>query len=334
MHPFAWGKTTNFAYWLMMKLGVIMDPIAGITVEKDTTLALLLASQHRGWEIYYMEMKDVYLAGNIPLARARILTVADDPSDWYQFHRHTELALPELDVILMRKDPPFNMEYIYMTYILEHAAAQGALVVNAPNALRDVNEKAFITHFPQCIPPTLISRDPQDLLAFIEQHDQVVFKPLDGMGGASVFRTGREDVNTNTIIETLTRNSQSFIMAQQYLPAIEQGDKRILLIDGQPYEHALARIPKRGELRANLAAGGTGKGVDLNDRDYWICEQVGPQLSALGLVFVGLDVIGDYLTEINVTSPTCVRELERLYDSDIAGKVIDCIAAKTCLEPG
>ena len=317
-----------------MKLGVIMDPVAGIKAEKDTTLALLLAAQRRGWELYYMEMNDVCLAGSMPRARARILTVADDASDWYRFQRSTELALPELDAILMRKDPPFNMEYIYMTYILEHAAEQGAHVVNAPAALRDVNEKAFITRFPQCIPPTLISRDRRDLLAFIEQHDQVILKPLDGMGGASVFRVDRDDANTNVIIETLTRNSHSFIMAQRYLAEIEQGDKRILLIDGQPYEHALARIPKSGEIRANLAAGGTGKGVDLSDRDYWICEQVGPRLNAMGLAFVGLDVIGDYLTEINVTSPTCVRELERIYGDDIAGRVVDCIASKTGRKPG
>lgn len=317
-----------------MKLGVIMDPVAGIKVEKDTTLALLLAAQRRGWELYYMEMNDVYLAGNLPRARARVLTVADDVSDWYRFQRRLELALTELNVILMRKDPPFNMEYIYMTYILEHAEEQGVLVVNAPAALRDVNEKAFITRFPQCIPPTLVSSDRKQLLAFIEQHDRVILKPLDGMGGASIFRVDAQDVNTNVIIETLTRNSQGFIMAQQYLAAIEQGDKRILLIDGQPCEQALARMPGPGEIRGNLAAGGTGKGVDLDDRDYWICEQVGPALSARGLVFVGLDVIGDYLTEINVTSPTCLRELERSYDCDIAGQVIDCIAGKMGQKPG
>ena len=312
-----------------MKLGVIMDPITGIKVEKDTTLALLLAAQHRGWELCYMEMNDVYLDGNTPRARARMLTVSDDANDWHQFHGCTELRLPELDVILMRKDPPFDMEYVCMTYILEHAAEQGALVVNAPAALRDMNEKASVTRFPQCIAPTLISRDRRQLYAFIEQYGQVVVKPLDGMGGASVFRIDRQDVNRSVIIETLTANSERFIMAQQYLPAIEQGDKRILLIDGQPYKHALARIPEPGELRGNLAAGGTGKGVDLSERDYWICEQVGPALRDMGLVFVGLDVIGDYLTEINVTSPTCVRELERLYDFDIAGRVIDCIAART-----
>ena len=314
-----------------MKLGVIMDPVAGIKIEKDTTLALLLAAQHREWEIHYMEMDDVYLIGNTARASARVMTVADDASDWYQLQQRTELALSDLDVILMRKDPPFNMEYIYMTYILEHAAARGTLVVNDPAALRDVNEKAFITQFPQCIAPTLISRNAQQIHAFLEQHGQVVLKPLDGMGGASVFRVDRADSNRNVIVETLTRNSQSFIMAQQYLAAIEQGDKRILLVDGRPLEHALARIPKSGDIRGNLAAGGTGKGVDLSERDYWICEQVGPRLRSMGLVFVGLDVIGDYLTEINVTSPTCVRELERIYGGDIAGKVMDCIAGKSRL---
>ena len=314
-----------------MKLGVIMDPVAGIKVEKDTTLALLLAAQRREWEIHYMEMDDVYLIGNTARASARVMTVADDASDWYQLQQRTELALSDLDVILMRKDPPFNMEYIYMTYILEHAAARGTLVVNDPAALRNVNEKAFITQFPQCIAPTLISRNAQQIHAFLEQHGQVVLKPLDGMGGASVFRVDKADSNRNVIVETLTRNSQSFIMAQQYLAAIEQGDKRILLVDGRPLEHALARIPKSGDIRGNLAAGGTGKGVDLSERDYWICQQVGPRLRSMGLVFVGLDVIGDYLTEINITSPTCVRELERLYDCDIAGKVMDCIAEKSPL---
>ena len=315
-----------------MKLGVIMDPIAGIKVEKDTTLALLLAAQHREWEIHYMEMNDVYLSGNTARASARVMTVADDASDWYQFQRRTELALSDLDVVLMRKDPPFNMEYIYMTYILDHAAARGTLVVNDPAALRSVNEKAFITQFPQCIAPTLISRNGQQIHAFLEQHGQVVLKPLDGMGGASVFLVDKEDSNRNVIVETLTRNSQSFIMAQQYLAAIEQGDKRILLVDGRPLEHALARIPKSGDIRGNLAVGGTGKGIDLSERDHWICEQVGPRLRALGLVFVGLDVIGDYLTEINVTSPTCVRELERIYGCDIAGRIMDCIAGKLRLQ--
>ena len=312
-----------------MKLGVIMDPIAGIKVEKDTTLALLLAAQRREWEIHYMEMGDVYLNGSTARANARLMTVADHASDWYQFQHSVELALSDLDVILMRKDPPFDMEYVYMTYILEHAAARGTLVVNDPAALRSVNEKAFITQFPQCIAPTLISRNTQQIHAFLEQYGQVVLKPLDGMGGASVFLVDKEDPNRNVIMETLTRNSQGFIMAQQYLAAIAQGDKRILLVDGHPVEHALARIPKSGDMRGNLAVGGTGKGIALSARDRWICEQVGPRLRALGLVFVGLDVIGDYLTEINVTSPTCVRELERIYGYDIAGRVMDCIAGKS-----
>lgn len=321
----------NIAGVLQMKLGVIMDPIAGIKVEKDTTLALLLAAQRREWELHYMEMKDVYLTGNTARANARVLTVKDDKTRWYHYSSRIDLALSELDVILMRKDPPFDMEYIYVTYILEHAAASGTLVVNDPSALRDVNEKAFITQFPQCIAPTLISRDPQQIHTFMERHGQVVLKPLDGMGGTSVFRVDKEDANKNVIVETLTGNSQRFIMAQQYLSAIERGDKRILLIDGKPVKHALARIPRSGEIRGNLAAGGTGKGVDLSDRDYWICEQVGLRLRAMGLVFVGLDVIGDYLTEINVTSPTCVRELERIYGMDIAGQVMDCVAGKSRL---
>ena len=311
-----------------MKLGVIMDPIAGINVKKDTTLALLLAAQRKEWDIYYMEMNDVHLTGNTARANTRILTVADDASDWYQFHRPVELALSKLDVILMRKDPPFNMEYIYMTYILEHVAATGTLVVNKPASLRDVNEKAFITHFPQCIAPTLISREAEQIHAFMERHGRVVLKPLDGMGGASVFRVDNKDANKNVIVETLTENAQRFIMAQQYLSAVEHGDKRILLIDGRPVEHALARIPKSGDIRGNLAAGGTGKGVDLSERDHWICEQVGPTLRDMGLVFVGLDVIGDYLTEINVTSPTCVRELDRIYGINIADKVLDSIVGK------
>ncbi len=305
-----------------------MDPIAGINVKKDTTLALLLAAQRKDWTLYYMEMNDVYLSGNTGRANTRILTVADDTSDWYQFHRPAELALSDLDVILMRKDPPFNMEYIYMTYILDHAAASGTLVVNNPSGLRNVNEKAFITHFPQCIAPTLISREAEQIYAFMEQYGAVVLKPLDGMGGASVFLVDNDDLNKHVIVETLTENAQRFIMAQQYLEAVKQGDKRILLIDGHPVEHALARIPKSDDLRGNLAAGGTGKGVDLSSRDHRICEQVGPALREMGLIFVGLDVIGDYLTEINVTSPTCVRELDRIYGIRIADRLMDCIAEK------
>ena len=305
-----------------------MDPIAGINVKKDTTLALLLAAQGRGWELFYMEMRDIYLDGNAPRARARRLTVADDASEWHQFHGQIDLALADLDVVLMRKDPPFDMEYIYMTYMLEHAAAAGALVVNHPTGLRDANEKAFIAHFPQCIAPTLISREAGRLHEFTERHGRVALKPLDGMGGASVFIVNSNDANRNVIVETLTGKGQRFIMAQQYLAAIKHGDKRILLIDGKPVERALARVPKAGDARGNLAAGGIGKGVELSERDRWICEQVGPTLRERGLLFAGLDIIGDYLTEINVTSPTCVRELDNIYGLNIPDQVMDRIAEK------
>jgi len=247
---------------------------------------------------------------------------------WFEFHGQVKLVLSQLDVILMRKDPPFNMDYIYMTYILEHVAASGVLVVNHPTGLRNVNEKAFITHFPQCIAPTLISRDSQQIKAFIDEHQQVVLKPLDGMGGMSVFRVHHGDDNKHVIMETLTGNGQHFIMAQQFLPDISRGDKRILLIDGKPVEQALARIPRAGDIRGNLAVGGTGEGVGLSERDRWICEQVAPTLREMGLLFVGLDVIGDHLTEINITSPTCVRELDHIYGGNIAGELIDAIAEK------
>ncbi len=311
-----------------MKMGVIMDPIAGIQAGKDTTLALLLVAQRRGWELYYMEMQDVYLTANIARANCRRLSVEDNRSAWFRFHGQIKLTLTELDVILMRKDPPLNMDYIYMTYILEHVAASGALVVNHPTALRNVNEKAFITHFPQCIAPTLISRDKKQIHAFIDEHQQAILKPLDGMGGSSVFRVRHDDDNRHVIVESITGNGEHFIMAQQFLPAISQGDKRILLIDGEPVEHALARRPKAGDIRGNLAAGGRGVGVELSARDHWICEQVAPTLREMGLLFVGLDVIGDHLTEINITSPTCVRELDNIYGGHIAERLIDVIAER------
>lgn len=310
------------------RLGVVMDPIAGIDVKKDTTLALLLAAQRRQWDLYYMEMRDVYLDGAAARAAARPLAVADSATDWHRLQPPVELALADLDALLVRKDPPFDMEYIYLTYILEHAAAAGTLVVNDPAGLRSLSEKVAITHFPQCLAPTLVSRDEQRIHAFIEQHGKAVLKPLESMGGASIFLVDGADVNKNVIVETVTGNGRRFIMAQQYLEAIQEGDKRILLIDGRPFEHALARVPSPGDPRGNLAAGAVGKGVDLSERDYWICEQVGPRLRDMGMLFVGLDVIGDYLTEINVTSPTCIRELERIYDAQVADQVMDCIDGK------
>jgi len=311
-----------------MKLGVIMDPIAGISVKKDSTLAMLLAAQKRQWDIYYMEMSDLYVQADLPMARTRRLSVADDDRSWYQFQDEKPGSIADLDVILMRKDPPFDMEYIYATYILELAMKKGTLVVNRPASLRDVNEKMFITHFPQCIAPTLITRDAGHIHQFAEQHGDIILKPLDGMGGSSIFHLKPDDPNTNVAIETLTALGTRYIMIQKYISEISEGDKRILLIDGEPVDYALARVPLAGETRGNLAAGGIGKGLKLGQRDRWICEQLGPVLREKGLLFVGLDVIGDFLTEINVTSPTCIRELDRLYNLDIAGKLMDSIAAQ------
>jgi len=311
-----------------MKLGVVMDPITGINIKKDSTFAMLLAASKRGWDIYYMEQKDLFIEEQQARAHVRILTVQDDKSNWFGFHQQSTIALTEMDAVLMRKDPPFDIEYIYSTYILELAQKQGLLVVNDPRSLRDVNEKMFINHFPQCIAPTLVTRNHDQLLAFIKQQGVAVLKPLEGMGGKSVFKITQGDPNTNVTIETLTDGHRRYIMAQKYLPEIAQGDKRILLIDGMPVDYALARIPMAGETRGNLAAGGTGKGVALSERDRWICAEVGPALRERGLMFVGLDVIGDYLTEINVTSPTCIRELEAIYNIDIAGKLMDTIESR------
>lgn len=310
-----------------------MDPIAGINYKKDTTLAMLLAAQSRGWELFYMEMNDLAFATDTPRAACKKLKVAADPEDWYEFIGETDIALSDLDAVLMRKDPPFDMEYIYATYLLEYVAAAGTLVVNNPSSLRTVNEKFFIKRFPQCIAPTVISREAWRIKAFLEEHEQIVLKPLNGMGGASIFRINAGDLNTNVIIETVTQNASQFAMAQKYIPAISAGDKRILLLDGQPLDYALARIPGPGESRGNLAAGGRGEGVTLSERDRWICSEVGPTLKEMGLLFVGLDVIGDYLTEINVTSPTCVRELDAIYDLDIAGQLMDLIAEKLGKSP-
>lgn len=308
-----------------MKLGVIMDPIAGIKVEKDSTLAMLLAAQRREWEIYYMELPDLYLRDDLPCARMRRLSVEDNKHSWYTFGNEKDLALVEMDIILMRKDPPFNMEYIYTTHFLDHAEKEGVLVVNKPASLRDANEKLFVSHFPECAPPTLVSRNPVLFKKFIEEHKDIIIKPLDGMGGRSIFRTHTTDHNINVIIEALTDHGSRYAMAQKFLSEIDQGDKRILVINGRPVEHALARIPVAGETRGNLAVGGTGKGVELTDRDRWICEQVGPVLRDKGLYFVGLDVIGDFLTEINVTSPTCIRELDAIYGIDIGGQLMDAL---------
>ncbi len=311
---------------MSVSLGVIMDPIQSIHYHKDSTLAMLLAAQQRGWTLWYMEMSDLSLHDGEPLARMRPLQVYADPEHWFSLGEAEQRPLYHLDTLLMRKDPPFDMEFIYATYMLELAQQRGTLVVNRPASLRDANEKVFTSHFPQCAPPTLVTRCGNEIRQFIAQHHQIILKPLEGMGGASIFKLEQGDPNTSVIIETLTDHGRRYAMAQRFVPEISAGDKRILLIDGEPVPYALARIPAQGELRGNLAAGGRGQGVPLSERDYWICHELAPKLREKGLIFVGIDVIGDYLTEINVTSPTCIRELDKQYGLDIGGQLIEAIA--------
>jgi glutathione synthase len=308
-----------------VKLGVVMDPIGSIHFKKDSTLAMLLAAQARDWALYYFESPDLFLAGDEARGLARRLQVHKDPTHWYDLAPAEDLALAGMDVILMRKDPPFDMDYIFSTYILELAERDGVLVVNRPASLRDWNEKLAALQFPQCTVPCLVSCRYDKLREFITAQADTILKPLDGMGGSSIFRVRSGDPNLNVILETLTRKQQRQIMAQRFIPEISAGDKRILLIDGVPVPYALARIPAEGESRGNLAAGGRGVGVELSERDRWICEQVGAQLRERGLLFVGLDVIGDYLTGINITSPTCIRELDEIYGLDIGALLLDSI---------
>ena len=305
-----------------------MDPIAGINFKKDSTLAMLLAARAREFELYYMEMGDLFLRDGVPYASMRPLDVHRDPQHWFDLGSASIERLDRLDVLLMRKDPPFDMEFVQCTYLLERAEELGVLVVNRPQSLRDCNEKMFTAWFAQCTPPTLVTRSHARLNEFLLEHADIVVKPLDGMGGASVFRVQRDGLNINVVFETLTQHEQRYCMAQRYVPEIIHGDKRILVIDGQPVDFALARVPAAGELRGNLAAGAVGKGVPLGQRERWICDQVAPQLKARGLLFVGLDVIGDYLTEINVTSPTCIRELDDQFGLDIGGQLMDVIRNK------
>ena len=305
-----------------------MDPISAIKVHKDSSFAMLLAAQARGWQLLYIEQSDLYLQAGRAFASMRRLSVQDQSTNWYKYAEVEEHPLSSLDVVLMRKDPPFDMEYLYTTHILERAELEGVLIVNRPSSLRDCNEKLFTAWFPECCAPSVVSRDPARLRAFLHQHRDIILKPLDAMGGASIFRVREDDPNISVILETLTELGQRTAMAQKFIPEIRQGDKRILMIDGAPVPYALARIPAQGETRGNLAAGGRGEGVELSDRDRWICAQTGPQLRERGLMFVGLDVIGDYLTEINVTSPTCIRELDQQYELDIAGQLMESIEAR------
>ncbi len=312
----------------MTKLGLVMDPIDSIKIHKDSTFAMALAAQSRGWHLIYMEMSDLYLRDGKAFASTRELTVRDDPKDWFNLTESRELELSELDAVLMRKDPPIDTEYLYATQILALAEAQGTLMVNRTQSLREANEKLACAWFPQCAPPTLVTSNQARLRQFLNEHNDLILKPLDAMGGASIFRVSADDPNISVIFETLTEYGNRYAMAQRFIPEISQGDKRILLVDGEPVPFALARVPAKGETRGNLAAGGKGVGVELSARDLWICEQVAPRLKEMGLLFVGLDVIGDYLTEINVTSPTCIRELDALYDLDIAGQLMDAISKR------
>jgi glutathione synthase len=302
-----------------------MDPIGSIMPAKDSTLAMLLEAQRREYEIAYFEQTDIRISNGDPVATVRRLRVADRSAQWFELGEPTQMNLGELDVILMRKDPPFDMEYIYTTYILERAEGHGVLVVNRPASLRDINEKAFTAWFPQCCPETLITRSIKDMRSFLLSHEKIVVKPLHGMGGKSVFVTSREDNNANVILETLTADGTMFAIAQRYIPEIISGDKRIILVDGHPTGYALARIPPEGDNRGNLVIGAQAEIRDLSKRDRWICAEVGPVLHKRGVIFAGLDVIGDYLTEINVTSPTGIRELAKLGNIDVAADLMDSI---------
>lgn len=306
-----------------MKLGIVMDPINGIKTAKDSSFAMLLAAQARGWEIHYMELGDLYLLDGKACANSRGLELEDNHHAWYRFIDSQTIELRSLDIILMRKDPPFDAQFLLSTFILEQAEREGVLVANRPRGLRDANEKLFTLHVPQCVPPTLMTQDAGRIRDFLDLHKDIIVKPPDGMGGHMVFRLRPGDANTGVILETVTARGSRYAIAQRYVPAISEGDKRILVIDGEPVPYALARLASGGEARANLAAGGNSKGVGLSETDRWICDQVRPLLKEHGIYFAGLDVIGDRLTEINVTSPTCIRELDRIYDLDIAGQLLD-----------
>ena len=325
----------------MAKIAFVMDPLDQLALRKDSTLAMLRACQERDLEVFYLQQSDLFFTGGavyglmrpLRLASAFMTALQTQPfswnnEPWYELGAETPLPLTSMDIIMMRKDPPFDIEYIYTTYLLERAEEAGVLVVNKPQSLRDCNEKFFATAFIECTPPLIVSRRHDQLRAFHAAHKNVVFKKLDGMGGASIFRIMENDPNLSVVLETLTDGEKNQIMGQVYLPEISDGDKRILLIDGEPIPYALARIPSAGETRGNLAAGGRGEGRPLTERDAWIAEQVGPALRARGLLFVGIDVIGDYLTEVNVTCPTCIRELDAQFSLDIAGKLIDTVMAK------
>jgi glutathione synthase len=313
---------------MTLKIGVVMDPIESVKIKKDSTMAMLWAAAKRGHSLHYMEQGDMFVRDGRAFASITPLQVFEDYSRWFEKGEPAQMPLAELDVILMRKDPPFDMNFIYSTYILEKAESEGVLIVNKPQSLRDCNEKLFATQFPQCMVPTLVSSDAKLLRTFINEQQNVIVKPLDGMGGTGIFHLRHGGPNIGATLETLTLNGTQPIMAQRYIPEIKHGDKRILMIDGEPVPYCLARVPQGDEVRGNLAAGGKGEPRLLSPGDRWIAEQIGPELKKRGLIFVGIDVIGDYVTEINVTSPTCIREIDAQYGFGIADKLIETVERK------
>ena len=315
---------------MSLNIGIIMDPIESIKPYKDSSLAMLIAAQNKNWNLFYIKQDGLYLEENIVLADCQLLKVFDNNEHWFELEEQRNINANELDVILMRVDPPFDMEYIYTTYLLDKLEQQGSLIVNKPSSLRDANEKLFATHFPQCCTETMVTRKPAKLREFINQHKDVILKPLDGMGGQSIFRVTPSDANLSVILETMLNFGQHTVMAQKYIAEINKGDKRILLVNGEAIPYTLARIPAKGETRGNIAAGGTGVAMPITEREQWIANQVGPRLKEMGILFAGLDVIGDYLTEINITSPTCIREIDKQFKLDIAGQLMDCIERIKC----
>jgi len=312
----------------MIRIGIIMDPLESLNIKKDSTLALIQAAQNRGWQVDVIYQNDILLVDGNPSALAREITIDLDTTPWFEVTETSFKPLTAYDCILMRKDPPFNMEFIYTTYMLDRAEDEGVLVVNRPHTLRDCNEKLYATRFPQCCAPLLVSANAEQLKHFYRQHGDVIYKPLDGMGGSSILRARENEPNLSVMIELLTAGGKTPIMAQRYIPDILQGDKRILMVAGKPVDYCLARIPQQGETRGNLAAGGRGEVRPLTERDRWIASEVAPDLIARGIYFAGLDVIGDYLTEINITSPTCVREIDAGAGTDVGSELMDAVESR------
>jgi len=306
-----------------MILGIVMDPIESIKPWKDSSFAMLLEAQKRGWPIRYMQQNDLFIDNGRCFCRYQTLLVTDNNDGWFKLGEAKQCPLADMDIVLMRKDPPFDMNFVATTHLLELAEKEGTLIVNKSASLRDCNEKLFTSYFPQCCVDTLVSNNQEKMLEFLQRHKDIIIKPLNGMGGESIFRVQTNDGNTNVIFETVSQHYKELVMLQVYIPEISKGDKRILLINGKAIPYALARIPKKGENRGNIAAGGEGVGQPLSKRDLWICDQIGPELKRRGLFFVGIDVIGDYLTEINVTSPTCIRELDTQFNLNISATLFD-----------